>query len=96
MTKVEGIILDIIPTNDAVQKVLSQSLEVYPNPASDVLYIDNLPCKEAEYAVFNVMGQKVGAGTLNGKISVAEFEEGLYVLQIKGEKFLETTKFIVK
>lgn len=96
MTKVEGIILDIIPTNDAVQKVLSHSLEVYPNPASDVLYIDNLPCKEAEYAVFNVMGQKVGAGTLNGKISVAEFEKGLYVLQIKGEKFLETTKFIVK
>ncbi len=96
MTKVEGIILDIIPTDDAVQEVLSQSFKVYPNPASDVLYIDNLPCKEAEYAIFNVLGQKMAAGILNGAISVAEFEKGLYVLQIKGEKFLETAKFIVK
>ena len=97
MTKVEGIILDIIPTNTAVNEIAcKQSFEVYPNPASDVLHINNLPCEMADYAIFNVLGQKVSAGSTNGTISVAELEKGIYLLQIKGEKSLETTKFIVK
>ena len=95
-TKIEGIILDIIPNADAVNEIASQqALEVYPNPASDVLHIDNLHCDEADYAIFNVLGQKVTAGSTDGTIYVGELEKGIYVLQIKGEKFLETTKFIV-
>lgn len=35
-------------------------------------------------------------GSSNGSISVAELKKGIYILQIKGEKFLETTKFIVE
>ena len=96
MTKVEGIILNIIPTTDAVHETFCQPLEVYPNPVSDVLYMKNLPYEVVDYSVFNVLGQKVAAGSSSGAISVAELEKGLYVLQIKGEKFLETAKFIVK
>ena len=97
MTKVEGIILNIIPTFDAVHETASQQpLEVYPNPVSDVLHIKNLPCEAVDYAIFNVLGQKVAAGSSHGTISVAGLEKGLYVLQIKGEKFLETGKFVVK
>ena len=96
-TKIEGVIANIIPKNDAVNELASQqSLEVYPNPASDVIYINSLPCETAEYAIFNVLGQKVVAGSTNGTISVAELEAGLYILQIKGEKLLETVKFMVK
>ena len=97
MTKVEGIILNIIPQEDAVHEYASrQSIEVYPNPASDVLYINNLPCETVEYAIFNVLGQKVTTGSTDGTISVADLEKGIYLLQIKGENFLETTKFMVK
>ena len=97
MTKVEGIILNIIPQDDAVHEYASrQSIEVYPNPASDVLYINNLPCETVEYAIFNVLGQKVTTGSSDGTISVADLEKGIYLLQIKGENFLETTKFMVK
>ena len=96
-TKIEGIIVDIIPNSDAVHELISQqALEVYPNPASDVLHIGNLPCDEVEYAIFNVLGQKMTAGTSNGTISVADLEKGLYVLQVKGERFVETTKFVVR
>lgn len=96
-TKIEGIILNIIPKDDDVKEVASQqAFEVYPNPVSDVLHINNLPCDEAEYSIFNVMGQKVVAGHTSGSISVADLEKGLYVLQIRGEKQLETVKFIVK
>ena len=96
MTKVEGIILNIIPTNTDVPEVSHQQLAVYPNPASDVIYIDGMPNAMVDYAIFNVLGQKVTEGYFDGTISVAELEKGLYILQIKSEKFLETAKFIVK
>lgn len=99
MTKVEGIILNIIPTYDpsAVHDMFcQQTLEVYPNPASDVIYLKNLPCENAEYSIFNVMGQKVMSGNSDGMISVAELEKGIYFLQIEGEGDRKTAKFVVK
>lgn len=99
MTKMEGIILNIIPSDDpyAVQETLcQQSLEVFPNPASDVLYLENLPSQTAEYAIFNVMGQQVKKGSTNGAVSVAGLGSGLYLMQIEGENFRNTAKFIVE
>lgn len=99
MTKMEGIVLNIIPTDGpmAVHETPSQrSLEVFPNPVSNVLYLKNLPCKTVEYAIFNMLGQKVTSGSSNGFVSVAALQKGLYVLQIKGSNLFETTKFVVK
>lgn len=97
MTKVEGIILNIIPQDDAVNETLCQQpLEVYPNPCSDVLNLKNLPFETVDYSIFNILGQKVTSGTTSGIISVAELEKGLYFLQIKAEKDINTAKFIVK
>ncbi|MBO7083641.1 MAG: C10 family peptidase [Bacteroidales bacterium] len=98
-TKIEGIILNIIPENApyfAHESTVKQSIEVYPNPASDVIYIKNLPCETVDYTIFNVLGQKVMAGSSNGTISVTELEKGLYIVQIQGEKRLETAKFLVR
>ena len=97
MTKIEGIILNIIPTDDAVHENANRlALEVYPNPVSDALYLRNLPCEHVDYAIFNVMGQKVAEGCTVESISVAELGEGLYVLQVNGGDIQETVKFIVK
>lgn len=99
MTKVEGIILNIIPTTAPVtvrEPSRQQPLEVYPNPVSDILHVKNLPYETVDYTIFNVMGLKVAEGSSNGSISVSELERGIYILQIKGEKQPETAKFIVK
>lgn len=98
MTKLEGIIVNIIPTDPlAVHETLcQQSLEVYPNPCSDVLYLKNLNCESVEYAIFNVMGQQVAMGCSDGTISVAELEKGVYFLQIKVENVVKTAKVLVK
>lgn len=97
MTKVEGIILNIIPTQTSVHEFSRQQmLAVYPNPVSDVLYMKNLPCEVVDYSIFNVLGQQVATGSSRGTISVAGLEKGLYMLRIKGEKHFETAKFIVK
>ena len=99
MTKMEGIILNIIPTimPSAVHESADQQpLEVYPNPVSDVLYLKNLPCEVVEYSIFNVLGQQATAGFSRDTISVEGLEKGLYILQIKGENHFETAKFVVE
>ena len=96
-TKIEGIIVNIIPTAAplGVQEVAStQPLEVYPNPATDVLYLKNLPSETVDYTIFNAMGQKVKTGTSNGTIPVAELGKGIYLLQIVGGKHGGTAKFV--
>ena len=96
-TKIEGLILNIIPKNTAVHDFTRQQpLEVYPNPVSDVLYIKNLPSEQVDYSIFNVLGKMVASGSSNGTIYVSGLEKGLYVLQIRGERFSKTAKFIVK
>lgn len=97
-TKIEGIILNIIPADAplAVHEFSHQPLEVYPNPVSDVLYIKNIPYEMVDYSIFNVLGQKVIEGSSCGGISVAGMEKGIYVMQIKSGECFETTKFIVK
>ena len=99
MTKVEGIILNIIPVTSpstVIETSSQQALEIYPNPVSDVLYMNNLHCEQVEYSIFNVLGVKVATGFSSGTISVAALEHGLYVIQVKGNHFYETTKFVVK
>ena len=98
-TKIEGLIVDIIPTTVSVvshEPFRQKPLEVYPNPVSDLLYLKNLPSETVDYAIFDVSGRMVTAGTSNGTISVAGLEKGLYLLQIKGEKQAATAKFVVK
>lgn len=99
MTKVEGIILNIIPKDGPLavhENTQQQPLEVYPNPVSDILYVKNLPSETVDYTIFNVLGQKVMAGSSTGTISVAGLEKGIYFLQVKGNNYCETAKFVVK
>ena len=99
MTKVEGIILNIIPKDGPLavhENTQQQPLEVYPNPVSDILYVKNLPCKTVDYSIFNVLGQEVTASSTTGSISVVGLEKGIYFLQLKGKGVHETTKFVVR
>lgn len=100
LTKLEGIILNIIPTTPPPTTVhessFQQQLEVYPNPVSDMLYLKNLPSETVQYSIFNVLGQEMTAGSTNGSISVTGLQKGVYFLQVKSEGILETTKFVVK
>ncbi len=98
MTKIEGIIVNIIPTQDpvSVHESTNQSLEVYPNPVSDVLYLNNLSFGQVDYSIFNVLGQEVMNGSSCGTISVADLEKGVYFLQINGDNLRETVKIVVE
>jgi hypothetical protein len=97
-TKIEGIIVNIIPSSAHVtvhEPSRLQPLEVYPNPATDVLYLKNIPQEAVDYTIFNAMGQKVKAGSTRGTIPVAEMGKGIYLLHMEGGNFRATVKFVV-
>jgi hypothetical protein len=98
-TKIEGLIVNIIPSTPpmAVQEPFqTQPFAVYPNPATDILYLKGLQREAVDYTIFNTMGQKVKAGSSQGVIPVAELGAGVYLLQIGGGKNYRTVKFVVK
>ena len=99
MTKLEGIIVNIIPTStppSLVQESAQLFLEVYPNPVSDILYLKDLDGERVGYSIFNVLGQEVTSGSTSGSISVATLKKGIYLLQIQEENFRRTARFVVK
>ena len=80
-----------------------QKLKLYPNPASDYLHIeyDILFVKEAKIKIYNSIGSVVYSKDLenkqdNIKVSVSDFDNGLYFcsLQIDG-KLLNTKKILI-
>lgn len=98
MTKLEGIIVNIIPetTPNAVHEYAQQPLEVYPNPVSDILYLKEFSGNRVGYSISNVLGQEVTAGFSSGSISVATLEKGIYLLQINDGNLIRTARFVVK
>ena len=99
LTKVEGLIVNIIPSSEPeaiLEASRPQRLEVYPNPATDVICLKNCPDAEVEYTIFNVMGKKMASGTTEGIIHVAGLGKGVYLLRVEGGKHPETTRFVVR
>ncbi len=100
MTQLEGIIMNLIPAvHSAVPEAFNNSpktLEIYPNPASDIIYLKSVPDEQVEYSIINVLGQVVATGSTCGSISVTGLEQGLYFLQIEWGSGLKTAKFIVE
>lgn len=97
LTKLEGIILNIIPTSSSIPTTANQQpLEVYPNPVSNILYVKNLPIEQVDYSIFNVLGQEVAAGSSCGTIPVSDLRNGLYLLVVKRDNLRKTVKFMVK
>jgi len=60
-------------------------LQIYPNPASDFITIINNKYPNLRYDLYDVVGKMISIGSLqdtNNAISVAQFKEGVYFLQL--------------
>lgn len=56
------------------------TLEVYPNPAKDVLYIQGLTANQA--TILDMLGQEMTVPVVQGEIDIQDLKTGLYLLQI--------------
>jgi hypothetical protein len=61
-----------------------QIVEVYPNPASSVLYIINSTAELKPYTLTNILGEVVRKGQMIGlsQLNLSDIEQGLYILSI--------------
>ncbi len=70
---------DITPNNGS-------KIQIYPNPASDMLFIetDNSECKRIN--IYNLNGQKVKSALLQGgfdEINVSDLKNGMYIIDFE-------------
>lgn len=71
------------------------SVTVYPNPATDVLYLKGV--SKANAAVYSTAGQLVSKQAVtNGQLNVSALPKGVYTLSVEADSKVSTTKFIKK
>ncbi|WP_313100626.1 reprolysin-like metallopeptidase [Epilithonimonas sp.] len=77
----------------AVSDVKKNSVNVYPNPAKDIINISNVSSK-AQFEIYSVGGQLVNQGTTDGKVNVSKLTKGVYILSVESNGEKTQTKFI--
>ena len=90
----EDIILAAFFEFTSVDENGMEAVSLYPNPASDKLYLEGLE-EECEISIYNVMGTKVKTTILQGdsEINISDLPAGLYFVRIGNRHSL---KFIKK
>lgn len=71
----------------------AEEMNVYPNPASDRLFIERTSVAGAEYRIHDLSGRIIEQGVLSeSNIDVSDLTEGMYLLKVGNSSF---KKFIV-
>ncbi len=86
--------IKIIPENDPI--FIRNTLSVYPNPASDRIYLDNAAGAPIdEVRVYDISGKQIGGVRKEVReINVSDWPEGVYLLQMKIGGILVNEKII--
>ncbi len=86
------VICDLDITNVQENKVVTETISVYPNPAKDIIRIDGI--EPIEVQVYNALGQLVKTVRGANEISVAGLPTGVYLMRIMDEKGISRTERI--
>ena len=57
-------------------------LSVYPNPATDIVYIEPATSLVDSAAIFSVTGQQINCSLERNSISISHLAAGLYILNL--------------
>ncbi len=88
-------------TPSSLSKVTSDvEVNVFPNPASDLLFLRTNDFVEGEIEIVDVQGRKVltqGIKGKNGEVQISSFNSGVYILKLKDKNglVLKQSKFSI-
>ena len=68
-------------------------ISVYPNPTSDIVYIDG-NYTQLEAVVYDILGKQVINKSITNNIDVSQLEKGVYILQLSDGVKLTTQRII--
>lgn len=73
-----------------------REINIYPNPASDILHISGI-YSDVEFELYSAVGQVISHGkTKNKSIDVRQLVKGVYFIQLKNREDFTRLKFIKK
>lgn len=75
------------------ETIESNSLNIYPNPAEDMLFIEGLK-ENTLICIYNSKGQLIQSQTSSNRIEIENLESGLYIIQFENESTLKNIRFI--
>jgi PKD repeat protein len=81
----------------SVADMLEETLEVYPNPANENLYISGV--ESGTYNLINIAGKEVLSGGLNANknvVSIDNLPAGLYLLKVNHLGAVVTKRIVIK
>jgi len=76
-----------------------QELKIYPNPSSDVLYIDTNEDQYGRYSLSDLNGRVMQRGTISKKtefINIQNLDTGVYILNIINKQGTSLSKRVIK
>ncbi len=85
--------------NTSTQKSQNPTLQVYPNPFSNELYIETQSNHSFQVEIYNLMGNLVHYERANknySRINLDQLLSGIYVLVIKNEEMIYQTHKLIK
>jgi surface protein len=68
-------------------------ISIYPNPSSDIVYIDG-NYTQLKVVVYDVLGKQVMNKSITNSINISHLDNGVYILQISDRVKLITRKII--
>lgn len=77
----------------AVSDINKSKVQVYPNPATDILNVSNVSAKTS-YKIFSITGQLVSTGNINnGEVNVSQLTKGVYIISFEDNATVSNIKF---
>jgi hypothetical protein len=85
--------------NDPIEP--NSKIIIYPNPASEVLYVKNIKSSNEAiiFKIYNFMGALVKTETLvqnQQQINIGDLTNGIYIVEIKSKEWTEKQKLIIQ
>lgn len=91
-----------IASNVLIFQASNSVISVYPNPASDLIYLDTKEnIKNVEVKIYTIMGKQVltfraDDTTERKEIDTKNLEKGSYIINIKADSFEESARLIIQ
>ena len=85
---------DLLSSTDDLSSI--NQITLYPNPASDALYLDGNILESMQFSIFNVTGQKVRPyQKYSTSLDISNLESGVYFLKISDKENTKMIRFVV-
>ncbi len=94
-----SIFTQTINTLTDIQNISNANIQLYPNPANDILQIQQTDHQTYDYELFNSKGQLIDKGQLNqdqNSLNTKDFYNGIYFLQLRNEHYSMTQRIVIQ